>query len=65
MILKENQEIGSDCDDDEFVSALLLEDIGEEECCWALVVEQVGLGSFHVTAPQFSCSLLPSVRGSD
>ena len=41
MILKENQEIGSDCSDDEFVSALLIEDIGEEECCWALVVEQV------------------------
>ena len=48
MIPKENQEIGSDCFDDEFVSALLVEDIGEEECCWALVVEQVGqLDSFH------------------
>ena len=32
----------SDCSEDEFVTALLLEDIGEEECCWALLVEQVG-----------------------
>ena len=32
----------SDCSEDEFVTALLLEDIGEEECCWALQVEQVG-----------------------
>ena len=45
MILKENQEIGSDCSDDEFVSALLIEDIGEDECCWALVVEQVNGGT--------------------
>ena len=47
MILKENQEIGSDCYDDEFVSALLIEDIGEEECCWALFVEQVWRDSFY------------------
>ena len=46
MILNENQEIGSDCYDDEFVSALLIEDIGEDECCWALVVEQVNDGEF-------------------
>ena len=47
----------SDCSEDEFVTALLLEDIGEEECCWALLVEQVGQDSFHCRPQQLTVTL--------
>ena len=50
LILKDSPEALADFSADVFVTADLLEDIGEDECCWALVVEQVRLTQCCLTS---------------
>ena len=41
IINKPGDDVANDCDDDEYVTAALIEEDSDDLYCWALVVEQV------------------------